>query len=132
MTADRLLTIPTGGVTIAGLKLNIAVTVVFISSWLRDRRGCLTFLGKAEDSATAEISRCQVWQWLHHGARLEEDGRLVTVGLVRRFLAEFVREKQLGTAGEIFLELVTRRDMPAFITTVLSDSYLFRFTNKAE
>ena len=53
MTADSLLTIPTGGVTTEGLKLNIAVTVVFISSWLRDRRGCLTFLGKAEDSASS-------------------------------------------------------------------------------
>ena len=127
-----MLTIPTGGVTTEGLKLNIAVTVVFISSWLRDRRGCLTFLGKAEDSATAEISRCQVWQWIHHGARLEETGQTVTVGLVRRFLAEFVQQKQLETAGEIFLELVTRRDLPQFLTTVLSDSYLFRFTNKAQ
>ena len=126
------MTIPTGGVTTEGLKLNIAVTVVFISSWLRDRRGCLTFLGKAEDSATAEISRCQVWQWIHHGARLEETGQTVTVGLVRRFLAEFVQQKQLETAGEIFLELVTRRDLPQFLTTVLSDSYLFRFTNKAK
>ena len=126
------MTIPTGGVTTEGLKLNIAVTVVFISSWLRDRRGCLTFLGKAEDSATAEISRCQVWQWIHHGARLEETGQTVTVGLVRRFLAEFVQQKQLETAGEIFLELVTRRDLPQFLTTVLSDSYLFRFTNKAQ
>ena len=132
MTADRLLTIPSGGVTTQGLKLNIAVTVVFISSWLRDRRGCLSFQGKAEDSATAEISRCQVWQWIHHGARLEETGNLVTVGLVRGLLAEFVQEKQLETAGQIFLELVTRRDMPQFITTVRSDSYLFRFTNKAE
>ena len=132
MTADSLLTIPTGGVTTEGLKLNIAVTVVFISSWLRDRRGCLTFLGKAEDSATAEISRCQVWQWIHHGARLEETGQTVTLGLVRRFLAEFVQQKQLETAGEIFLELVTRRDLPQFLTTVLSDSYLFRFTNKAQ
>ena len=113
MTADSLLKIPAGGVTTEGLKLNIAVTVVFISSWLKDRRGCLTFLGKAEDSATAEISRCQVWQWIHHGARLEETGRLVTVGLVRSFLEELVRErKELQTAGEIFLELVTRRDLP--------------------
>ena len=132
MTADSLLKIPAGGVTTEGLKLNIAVTVVFISSWLRDRRGCLAFLGKAEDSATAEISRCQVWQWIHHGARLEETGQLVTVGLVRRFLAEFVQQKELETAGEIFLELVTRRDLPEFLTTVLSDSYLFRFTNKAK
>ena len=101
MTTDRLLTIPTGGVTTQGLKLNIAVTVVFISSWLRDRRGCLSYQGKAEDSATAEISRCQVWQWIHHGAKLEETGQLVTVGLVRKLLAEFVREKDLEIAKAV-------------------------------
>ena len=134
VTADRLLTIPTGGVTTEGLKLNIAVTVVFIASWLRAGRGCLSYLGKAEDSATAEISRCQVWQWLHHGARLEETGSLVSLGLVRTFLAEFVQQNptERETAGQIFLDLVTRRDLPQFITTVLSDSYLFRFTNKAQ
>ena len=60
ITPDMLLTIPTGGVTTDGLRLNIAVAVVFISSWLKEKRGCLAFQGRAEDSATAEISRSQV------------------------------------------------------------------------
>ena len=36
-----------------------------------------------EDAATAEIARAQVWQWVRHGARLE-DGRAVTPELVRQ------------------------------------------------
>ena len=128
VTQEMLLSLPSGGVTTDGLKLNIAVTVVFISSWLRERRGCLAFQGRAEDSATAEISRCQVWQWIHHGARLEETGQLVTASLVRRLATEFTAGKQLETAGQIFLDIVTRREMPEFITTLLSDSYLFRFS----
>jgi len=40
-----------------------------------------------EDVATAEISRSQLWQWIHHGTRLE-DGRTVTGDLVRAALDE--------------------------------------------
>ena len=40
-----------------------------------------------EDAATAEISRSQIWQWVHHGARLS-DGRTVTCELVRQVLDE--------------------------------------------
>ena len=130
VTPDMLLTLPTGGVTIDGLKLNIAVAVVFISSWLREGRGCLALQGRAEDSATAEISRSQLWQWIHHGARLEETGQVVTAGLVRRHIAQFTQGKHLELEGDILLDIVTRRDMPQFITTLLSDSYLFRFNNK--
>ena len=70
----------------------------------------------------------QVRQWIHHGARLEETGEVVTVSLVRKYLREFMLGKDLGSAGDIFLDIVTRREMPDFITTLLSDSYLFRFT----
>lgn len=44
-----------------------------------------------EDSATAEISRSQVWQWLRHGAKLEENGQQVTKSLVNRLATEFVK-----------------------------------------
>ena len=38
-----------------------------------------------EDAATAEISRAQIWQWLYHGATLE-DGRAVTPELFRSLM----------------------------------------------
>ena len=50
------------------------------------------------------------------------------MSLVRKYLREFLLGKDLGSAGDIFLDIVTRREMPDFITTLLSDSYLFRFT----
>ena len=40
-----------------------------------------------EDAATAEISRAQVWQWIHHGATLD-DGTALTVERFRRMLDE--------------------------------------------
>ena len=55
-----LLSIPSGGVTLAGLELNIRVAIMFIHTWCHQSRGCFVMDGRAEDSATAEISRSQV------------------------------------------------------------------------
>jgi malate synthase len=53
-----------------------------------------------EDAATAEISRTQLWQWIHHGARLE-DGTPVTAALYRGIRADELKtiEKRLGKDG---------------------------------
>ncbi len=71
-----------GEITEAGLRSNVNVGIQYISSWLRGN-GAAGIYGLMEDAATAEIARSQVWQWLHHGARLD-DGRPVTPELVSR------------------------------------------------
>ena len=48
----------------------------YIEAWLRGR-GAVPIYNLMEDAATAEISRAQVWQWLHLKAKLD-DGREVT------------------------------------------------------
>ncbi|MFZ0014944.1 MAG: malate synthase A, partial [Acidimicrobiia bacterium] len=50
-----------------------------------------------EDVATAEISRSQIWQWVHHGV-VTADGTPVTESLVRSIGGEVV--DQLETAGD--------------------------------
>jgi malate synthase len=69
-----------GEITEAGLRLNVNVGIQYISSWLRGN-GAAAIYGLMEDAATAEISRSQVWQWIHHGAQLD-DGRSITAELV--------------------------------------------------
>jgi malate synthase len=66
----------TGGRTEAGLRENIRVGVQYLEAWLRGR-GAVPLYNLMEDAATAEISRAQVWQWLHLKAELD-DGRVVT------------------------------------------------------
>ena len=130
VTESDLLDIPSGGVTMDGLKLNIRVAVLFIYNWLVTGRGCFEMDNRAEDSATAEISRSQVWQWLYHGAHLEPSGNMVTFSLVRDLVTGLVSETGDGNmkmAGDMYLDIVTRHEMPEFITTLLSDSYYFRF-----
>src|SRR5581483_10463263 len=68
-----------GAITEAGLRANVNVAFRYISFWLAGR-GAAAIDHLMEDAATAEISRSQIWQWIHHQARLE-DGRPVTAGL---------------------------------------------------
>ena len=79
VTAEDLLRVPDGTITEAGLSQNVAVGLGYIEAWLRGV-GCVPLFGLMEDAATAEISRAQLWQWVHHGARLV-DGRSVTVAM---------------------------------------------------
>jgi malate synthase len=75
-----------GEVTEQGLRLNVNVGIQYLSSWLRGN-GAAAIYGLMEDAATAEISRAQVWQWIHHGEVLD-DGRPVTAELVRSLAAD--------------------------------------------
>ena len=64
----------------------MAVGFQYVSFWLGGR-GAAAINSLMEDAATAEISRTQLWQWVHHGVRLA-DGRTVTAELVRQVLDE--------------------------------------------
>jgi malate synthase len=74
------LRIPGGEITEGGLRSNISIGIQYIESWLRGT-GAAAIFNLMEDAATAEISRSQVWQWIHHQATLS-DGRTVTRQLV--------------------------------------------------
>jgi malate synthase len=75
-----------GAVTENGLRTNVNVGFQYISFWLTGR-GAAAINSLMEDAATAEISRTQIWQWIHHGVELD-DGRTVTPELVRQVLDE--------------------------------------------
>jgi malate synthase len=75
-----------GSITEAGLRTDVNVGFQYLSFWLGGR-GAAAINSLMEDAATAEISRSQIWQWVHHGSRLE-DGRTVTAELVRHVLDE--------------------------------------------
>src|SRR2546430_926737 len=74
--------VPGGTTTEAGLRKNARVVIQYLEAWLRGN-GAVTISNLMEDTATAEIARSQVWQWVHHGARLEDE-RTVNEGLVRQ------------------------------------------------
>jgi malate synthase len=69
---SALLSIPDtpGEITDAGVQTNVSVGVRYLDSWLHGV-GAAAIDNLMEDAATAEISRSQIWQWVHHG-RVDE------------------------------------------------------------
>jgi malate synthase len=97
-TAEDLLEVPTGQITQAGLRQNIAVGLGYLEAWLRGT-GCVPLFNLMEDAATAEISRAQIWQWIHQNAHLE-DGRKIEVALCDHIIdEELAKAKQAGDAA---------------------------------
>jgi malate synthase len=82
VSAADLVRAPEGNITEDGLKLNIDVAIQYLASWLGGN-GCVPIYHLMEDAATAEISRAQVWQWLHTPGTTLADGRPVTTELYR-------------------------------------------------
>jgi malate synthase len=121
VTASDLLAVPKGTITEAGLRQNLNVGIGYIEAWLRGT-GCVPLYNLMEDAATAEISRAQVWQWIRHGARLE-DGRTVDAALCRKLLDEELAKLRTSrsdngyeAAAKLFCELIEARAFPEFLT----------------
>jgi len=62
---DDLINPPPGNITEKCLRKNINISIHYIASWLSGN-GCVPLYNVMEDTATAEISRAQTWQWLKH------------------------------------------------------------------
>jgi malate synthase len=131
ITAEDLLTLPDGSKTEAGLQKNICVGILYMTYWLSGS-GCVPLFNLMEDAATAEICRAQVWQWLHHGAVLE-DGRTVDRTLFQSVLADAIEaakavltsrpptagndwQRSFDRAIALFVDLVTAERFEAFLT----------------
>ena len=89
VTAADLLEVPEGAITESGVRQNVAVGLGYVEAWLRGI-GCVPLFNLMEDAATAEISRAQLWQWVHHHAVMD-DGRPVTSELVDEVIADELR-----------------------------------------
>ncbi len=71
VTARDLLEVPTGEITDMGLHSNIGVALQYLDGWMQGR-GAVAINFLMEDTATAEISRSQLWQWIRHAACLAD------------------------------------------------------------
>jgi malate synthase len=98
-----------GGVTEAGLRNNVSVGIQYLAAWLQGS-GAVAINNLMEDAATAEISRSQIWQWLHHGRISADD--------VRRVTADEIGSLGNGydDARTIFESIATQDDFVEFLT----------------
>jgi malate synthase len=86
--ASKLLAfaVPGSTITEAGVRNDVSAAIQYVEAWLRGQ-GAVAIFNLMEDAATAEIARSQLWQWVHHGATLD-DGRKVTADLYRKLRDE--------------------------------------------
>jgi malate synthase len=124
VTATELLDVrvPGGRITEAGLRSDVSVALQYLEAWLRGS-GAVAINNMMEDTATAEIARAQLWQWIRHGVRTEQ-GEPVTLDRVRALLGEEVGrlkntapgDNRLAEAAELLEGLVAAREFPEFLT----------------
>ena len=106
------------------MRGNVSVALQYLEAWLRGS-GAVAINNLMEDTATAEIARAQLWQWIRHAVRTE-DGEAVTLERVRAMLAEELAagwsrsaapEHRLPEAAPLLdAPRVARREFPEFLT----------------
>jgi malate synthase len=126
VTSADLLTPSAGDITEQGLRWNLRVGIQYLEAWLGGN-GCVPLYNLMEDAATAEISRSQVWQWLHHHAALK-DGRTVDAALFGQLFEEEmdgiraeVGDKRFDSghyalAGKLFDAMIRSETFTEFLT----------------
>jgi malate synthase len=114
-----------GTITEAGLRGNISVALQYLASWLAGN-GAVAIFNLMEDAATAEISRSQIWQWVHNGISLD-DGRVITADMVEVMIDEElmkIREQAQGPSGDGMFDAERYGQATALFTEVaLADSF---------
>jgi malate synthase len=122
VTAEDLLSVgkTPGGITKAGLRNNISVALQYLASWLGGS-GAVAIFNLMEDAATAEISRSQIWQWVHNEVILD-DGPLVTKDVVEGMIdEELVKIRDM--AGDSFDAARYGQAVALLVEVALADSF---------
>ncbi|NUR86192.1 MAG: malate synthase A [Nonomuraea sp.] len=124
VTADDLLNVQKGPITEAGLRNNVDVALRYLAAWMGGL-GAVGIHNLMEDAATAEISRSQIWQWIHNDVALTDTGVQVTRELVEQIIAEELAKISAepgydaalyGQAEALFKEVALNDDFAEFLT----------------
>ncbi|GAA3312667.1 malate synthase A [Nonomuraea dietziae] len=113
-----------GDITENGLRNNVDVALRYLAAWMGGL-GAVAIHNLMEDAATAEISRSQIWQWIHNGIELADTGAVVTKELVEQIIAEELAkiaaepgydEALYAQAEALFKEVALDDDFAEFLT----------------
>lgn len=113
-------------ITSSGLQKGVVIVLTYTEAWLRGV-GCIPLNNHMEDAATAEISRAQIWQWLHHGIVTQDDGKCTTAQRIKDMIDNEVSRQCNGNgdecgkwklAGQIVYGMLTGDRLDDFLTSV--------------
>lgn len=120
ISADDLLKVPIGEITEVGVRHNIRVGIQYIAAWLGGN-GCVPLYHLMEDAATAEICRSQLWQWVKHGASLN-NGTIITPDIFLEMFNDELSQLtdsdngKLEHAANLFKKMVLKEEFDEFLT----------------
>lgn len=129
VTAAQLLDVHIGrAITEAGVRDNVSIGLRYIEAWLRGL-GAVAIDNLMEDAATAEISRSQIWQWIHQDQTTAEGTRITkdwVAQIVRDTVAGFERFEgdRFDDAVELFEDVALGEQFPTFLTLPAYSRYL--------
>ena len=121
VTAADLLKVPTGTITEAGVRNSLSVAIQYTAEWL-DGRGAVPIFNLMEDAATAEISRSQLWQWLHHGASTE-DGKPIIAEWLSVLAAEELEKIKASVGDATFARVPYTKAKDLVLKLTLDKNY---------
>ena len=125
ITQADLLKVPDGDITYMGIRENIKVGIQYVEAWLRGN-GCVPLYNLMEDAATAEISRAQLWQWVHNNVII--DGEEFTQNRFDNFVVDECNKikKEIGEdrfnngkfdlAIKLFSAMIKKDEFDEFLT----------------
>ncbi|WP_308491682.1 malate synthase A [Microbacterium terrisoli] len=115
-------------ITEAGVQGNVSVGIRYIEAWLRGQ-GAVAIDNLMEDAATAEISRSQIWQWIHQERETAE-----ATPITRAWVSQLVDDvlssadrfdgDRFDDAADVFRDVALRDEFPPFLTTVAYSRHL--------
>lgn len=129
VTASALLDLRMGRpITEQGVHDNVSVAIRYIEAWLRGS-GVISLGNLTEDASLAEISRSQIWQWIHQDLTTEDGARITREYVekqITRVLGEVARteEDRFDDAVVVFRDVALGEEFPAFLTLDAYNRYL--------
>lgn len=130
VTAAQLLEVPQGSITEAGVRTNVSVGIQYLEAWLRGS-GAVPIFNLMEDAATAEISRTQLWQWIHHEKGVLEDGRKLTPELFERIVREENEKIRASLGADAYDNGKFREATELFTAITLDENFVDFLTTPA-
>ena len=124
VNAQDLIKVPDGNITEDGLRQNISIGIQYIEAWLSGN-GCVPIHNLMEDAATAEISRSQIWQWIHHRAKTTDSNKTITEEYFIKTLEDEMDQLKTARGSEgdylqpainLFKEMSTDSEFDEFLT----------------
>ena len=131
--------IENSSITEEGIRTNIKVGILYIQSWLLGQ-GAAALFNLMEDAATAEISRSQLWQWVHNNA-LTDSGIEINIEFIKELIDEELKEikkltptdEMLDEAGTLFEDLIVNKEVEVQLRKGISEAvflFLLRINSK--